>query len=115
MISTLNSGSRHEALDPVSSENRIIGIWTYILFWISSMVVIQTFVVGQTYVPPNGVLNTYQAVVASIVAGIIIALMFVMNAQPGMKYGIPFIVQTRSSFGYIGARYAALIRVLPAV
>lgn len=115
MMSTLNSGSRREALDPVSSENRIFGIWTYIPFWISSMVVIQTFVVGQTYVPPNGVLNTYQAVVASIVAGIIIALMFVMNAQPGMKYGIPFIVQTRSSFGYIGARYAALIRVLPAV
>ena len=114
-MSTLNSSSRREALDPISNENRIFGISTYIPFWISSMVVIQTFVVGQTYVPPNGVLNTYQAVVASIVAGIIIAIMFVVNAQPGMKYGIPFIVQTRSSFGYIGARYAALIRVLPAV
>ena len=114
-MSTLNSGSRREALNPISNENRIFGISTYIPFWISSMVVIQTFVVGQTFVPPNGVLNTYQAVVASIVAGFIIAVMFVVNGQPGMKYGIPFIVQTRSSFGYIGARYAALIRVLPAV
>lgn len=114
-MSNLNSNSRREALNPVSNENRIFSLWTYIPFWISSMVVIQTFVVGQTFVPPNGVLNTYQAVVASMVAGLIIALMFVINAQPGMKYGIPFIVQTRSSFGFIGARYAALIRVLPAV
>lgn len=114
-MSTLNSSSRREALEPVGNEGRTFTVWTYIPFWISSMVAIQTFVVGQTFVPPNGVLNTFQAVTASIVAGIIIALMFVVNAQPGMKYGIPFVVQTRSAFGHIGARYAALIRVLPAV
>jgi len=111
----LKQDSTREALDPVSNENRIFGLATYIPFWISSMVAVQTFVVGQNFLPPKGTLNSTQGLTAAILAGVIIAIMFVINANPGVKYGIPFIVQARSSFGYIGARYVSLIRVLPAM
>lgn len=111
----LNKSSRRESLQPVPNDSRVFGLSTYIPFWISSMVVIQIFIVGQTFVPPNGSLNMFQAIVAACISAIIVALMFVVNSYPGMKYGIPFIVQARSPFGYIGARIASLIRVIPAV
>ncbi|MED4207618.1 NCS1 family transporter [Neobacillus mesonae] len=113
--SDLNRDSKREALNPVPNENRIFGLSSYIPFWISSMVVIQIFIVGQTFVPPNGSLNMQQAVWAAIISAIIVAFMFTFNSYAGVKYGIPFIVQARSAFGYNGARIASLIRVLPAV
>ena len=111
----LNKDSKRESLSPVPNNQRIFGLSTYIPFWISSMVVIQIFIVGQTFVPPNGSLNMFQAIIAAVTAAVIIAFMFAFNSEPGMKYGIPFIVQARSAFGYNGARIASLIRVLPAV
>ncbi|WNS76231.1 NCS1 family transporter [Bacillus sp. DTU_2020_1000418_1_SI_GHA_SEK_038] len=108
-------GSRRESLNPVSSENRIFGLTTYITLWISSMVVIQIFMVGQSFLPPAGKLNIFQAGVVTVISALFIGLLFVINSRPGIKYGIPFIVQARSSFGYNGARIASLIRVLPAV
>lgn len=111
----LQSNSKRESLAPVPDKNRIFGLPTYIPFWISSMVVIQIFIVGQTFVPPSGSLNMLQASVAAVVSALIVALMFIFNSHPGMKYGIPFIVQARSAFGYRGARIASLIRIVPAV
>lgn len=113
--SELKQDSKRESLLPVGQEGRIFGLSTYIPFWISSMVVIQLFIAGQTFVPPNGKLNLFQAIIAAIASAVIIGLMFIINSQPGMKYGIPFIVQARSSFGYNGARIASTIRVIPAL
>lgn len=111
----LNQNSRRESLLPVPLDSRIFGLSTYIPFWISSMVVIQIFIVGQTFVPPNGSLNLFQASIAAVISALIVGIMFIVNSHPGMTYGIPFIVQARSAFGFNGARVASLIRVLPAV
>ncbi|MEH7547913.1 MULTISPECIES: hypothetical protein [Bacillaceae] len=39
----ITSQSKRESLNPVSNENRLFGLTTYITLWISSMVVIQFF------------------------------------------------------------------------
>jgi nucleobase:cation symporter-1, NCS1 family len=111
----LNQNSRRESLNPVPNSGRIFGLPTYITLWISSMVVIQIFMVGQSFLPPAGQLNIYQAGVVTIIAALFTGLFFVLNSKPGMVYGIPFIVQARTAFGFHGARIASLIRVLPAV
>lgn len=111
----LNKSSKRESLAPVSNDNRVFGLSSYLAFWVSSTVVMQLFIIGQGFVPPNGELNMLQAAIAGFASTIIVALMFVVNSHPGMKHGIPFIVQARSAFGYHGARIASLIRVLPAV
>jgi NCS1 family nucleobase:cation symporter-1 len=116
MASTdITQSSKRESLNPVLNENRLFGLTTYITLWISSMVVIQIFMVGQLYLPPVGKLNMFQAGVVTAVSAILTGLLFVINSRPGHLYGIPFIVQARSAFGFNGARIASLIRVLPAV
>ena len=89
----LKPQSRRDSLSPVEDQGRIFNISSYVPFWISSLVVIQLFIVGQTFIPPYGSLNLFQAIVAAVIAGLIIFVMFVVNSVPGMKYGIPFIVQ----------------------
>jgi NCS1 family nucleobase:cation symporter-1 len=111
----LTKNSKREALLPVPNDKRIFGLFTYIALWISSMVVIQIFMIGQSFLPPNGGLNLFQAGVVTVVSAIFIGFLFVINSKPGMEQGIPFIVKERLTFGYNGARIASLIRVLPAV
>lgn len=113
--SELNQHSRRESLNPVPNSARIFGLPTYITLWISSMVVIQIFMVGQSFLPPAGQLNIFQAGVVTVIAALFTGLFFVLNSKPGMVYGIPFIVQARTAFGHHGARIASLIRVLPAI
>lgn len=102
-------------MNPIPNEQRVFGLPSYIAMWISSMVVIQIFIVGQSFLPPSGALNITQAITVTIVSSLILWLMFSLNSAPGVKHGIPFIVQARASFGYKGARFASLIRVIPAV
>lgn len=111
----LTKDSRRDSLAPVPDSQRIFGLGTYITMWISSMVVIQLFIIGQSFLPPNGSLNIFQAVLVTVISSVIIAFMFVYNSHPGIAYGIPFIVQARTAFGTHGARLASLIRVIPAI
>lgn len=113
--SELTQNSRRSSMDPIPNNERIFGLPSYIAMWVSSMVVIQIFIVGQSFLPPSGSLNIVQAIWVTIISSFILWIMFVLNSAPGIKYGIPFIVQARSSFGYKGARIASLIRVIPAV
>jgi nucleobase:cation symporter-1, NCS1 family len=111
----ITAHSKRESLNPVSNQNRLFSLTTYIALWISSMVVIQIFMVGQSFLPPAGGLNLLQAGVVTVGSALLIGFLFIVNSRPGVKYGIPFIVQARSPFGYNGARIASLIRVVPAV
>ncbi|KIL44602.1 cytosine/purines uracil thiamine allantoin permease [Jeotgalibacillus soli] len=111
----LNKNSRRDSLRPVPNQNRIFGMTTYITLWISSMVVIQLFMIGQSFLPPVGNLNIIQAALVTIISAFIIGIFFVVNSKPGMVHGIPFIVQARLPFGYHGARIVSLIRVIPAI
>ncbi len=114
-VTEITQSSKRESLNPVPNENRLFGLTTYITLWISSMVVIQIFMIGQSYLPPAGKLNMFQAGVVTAISALLTGILFVINSKPGLVYGIPFIVQARSSFGYNGARIASLIRVIPAV
>jgi NCS1 family nucleobase:cation symporter-1 len=58
---------------------------------------------------------TWQAAVGAVVLGNIVVLIpIVLNAHAGTKYGIPFPVLVRSSFGVLGANVPALLRAVVA-
>ncbi|MTD30723.1 hypothetical protein GIW82_06600 [Planomicrobium sp. YIM 101495] len=113
--SELTQNSKRDSMNPIPDNERIFGLPSYIAMWISSMVVIQIFIVGQSFLPPVGSLNVFQALSVAVISGMILWVMFVLNSKPGIRHGIPFIVQARAAFGYKGARIASLIRVIPAV
>jgi NCS1 family nucleobase:cation symporter-1 len=68
----------------------------------------------------GGVLTAYfglsvsEALWTVLLANLVILVPLTLNAFPGTKYGIPFPVVLRSSFGIIGSNVPALIRALVA-
>jgi nucleobase:cation symporter-1, NCS1 family len=81
--------------------------------WVGMSVCVPTYTLG-------GVLTTYfglsvaEALWAIFVANVIVLIPLILNAFGGTKFGIPFPVMLRSSFGMIGSNVPALIRALVA-
>src|SRR5256886_16513200 len=52
----------------------------------------------------------YQAILTIALANIIVLIPMLANSHAGTKYGIPYPVFARASFGVFGANVAALLR-----
>ncbi len=99
-----------ESLAP--QKTRIMGRVSYLLAWFGGCVSIGTFAMGSSIV---GTLNLLQAVIAIAVGCFVIGIALAFNGAAGYKYGIPFMVQARSAFGFGGTRFPGLVRAVPAV
>jgi len=73
---------------------------------------IGTFAMGSSVV---GTLNLLQATLAIAIGCFVIGLALMVNGAAGYKYGIPFMVQARSAFGFTGTRLPGLVRAVPAI
>lgn len=104
-----------ESLNPIPFSDREMGLSHYIPVWWASMIVVQSFAVAFFAIHPHGALNLIQAIIAVGLSALVIAVFFVLNGFPGYETGIPFSVQTRSSFGTRGAKIPNLMRALPAI
>src|SRR5258708_18684662 len=61
-----------------------------------------------------GGMNWWQAVGTILLGNLIVLMPMLLNAHAGTKYGIPFPVLVRASFGVRGANLPALLRALVA-
>ena len=105
-----HKGVGEESLAPQTT--RIMGSWSYLFTWLGGCVSIGTFTVGSGLV---GTLNLLQVVLAIAIGCTVIGAALMINGRAGHKYGIPFMVQSRSSFGFTGSRIPALVRSVPAI
>ncbi len=110
---TPNSGT--DSLEPISNQNRVFSGTSYVLMWWSSLIVIQAFVLGQAFLPPIGKMNLLQSLLILVIAAITFVVMFSLNGQAGMKYGIPYSIQARSGFGIRGSKIVEFLRAFPAI
>jgi len=108
-----NSGT--DSLEPISSQNRVFSGTSYVLMWWSSLIVIQAFVLGQAFLPPIGKMNLLQSLLILVIAATTFVVMFSLNGQAGMKYGIPYSIQARSGFGIRGSKIVEFLRAFPAI
>lgn len=99
-----------ESLAP--QQTRIMGKWSYLLAWFGGCVSIGTFAMGSSIV---GTLNLLQATVAIAIGCFVIGIALTLNGAAGYKYGIPFVVQARSAFGFSGTKFPGLVRAVPAI
>lgn len=99
-----------ESLAP--QHTRIMGRGSYFLAWFGGCVSIGTFAMGSSVV---GTLNLLQATLAIAIGCFVIGIALAINGAAGYKYGIPFMVQARSAFGFTGTRLPGLVRAVPAV
>lgn len=110
MSDTQDKAAGEESLAP--QETRIMDRWSYLLAWLGGCVSIGTFAMGSSLV---GQLNMLQAVVAIAIGCFVIGVALAINGAAGHKYGIPFMVQARTAFGFAGTRFPGFVRAIPAV
>src|SRR5881409_2116429 len=99
-------------LAPVSAELRTWGTYSFAALWISMSVNILTYMLAASLI--QGGMDWKQAVITIFVGNVIVMVPMLLNSHPGTKYGIPFPVLARASFGVLGANVAAVLRALVA-
>ncbi|MGO1949523.1 MAG: NCS1 family transporter [Mycobacteriaceae bacterium] len=99
-----------ESLAP--QQARIVGRTSYFFMWMGGCVSIGTFTMGSSLV---GELNLLQSILAMTIGCVVITIGLTLNGAVGHRWGIPFMVQVRSSFGFVGTRIPGLVRALPAL
>ena len=101
-----------EDLAPISSNKRTWGIWNYTALWISMSLCIPTYMLASSLI--EGGMNWWQAVLTVFLGNAIVLVPMILNGHAGAKYGIPFPVLARASFGVLGANIPALLRAIVA-
>ena len=99
-------------LAPVLPENRTWNTWNYAALWISMSLCIPTYMLASSLI--EGGMNWWQAILTIFLGNTIVLLPMILNGHAGAKYGIPFPVLARASFGVRGANIPALLRAIVA-
>src|SRR5687768_8008395 len=102
----------NEDLAVVPKEKRSWNTWNYAALWISMSLCIPTYMLASSLI--GGGMNWWQAVLTIFLGNVIVLVPMVLNAHAGTKYGIPFPVYCRASFGILGANVPAMLRALVA-
>src|ERR1700741_4394799 len=102
----------NEDLAPTTSEQRTWGTYNFAALWVSMSVNILTYMLAASLI--QGGMNWKQAVGTVFLGNSIVLLPMLLNSHPGAKYGVPFPVLARASFGVLGANFAAVLRALVA-
>jgi nucleobase:cation symporter-1, NCS1 family len=99
-------------LAPAGPERRHWGTYNYAALWVSMSVNILTYMLAASLI--QGGMNWKQAVATVFLGNTIVLVPMLLNSHPGARYGIPFPVLARASFGVLGANVAAVLRALVA-
>jgi NCS1 family nucleobase:cation symporter-1 len=108
----LNTSLINSDLAPIPPEKRTWGTWNYAALWISMSLCIPTYMLASSLI--DGGMNWWQAIVTIFLGNTIVLIPMILNGHAGAKYGIPFPVFARASFGTKGANIPAMLRAIVA-
>jgi NCS1 family nucleobase:cation symporter-1 len=108
-----NSDHYNEDIAPTKVSQRTWGTWNVAALWVGMAICVPTYTLGGVLTAYFG-LSVSEALLTILVANIIVLIPLTLNAFPGTKYGIPFPVLLRSSFGIFGSNIPCLIRAMVA-
>ncbi|MEX1010243.1 MAG: NCS1 family nucleobase:cation symporter-1, partial [Chthoniobacterales bacterium] len=98
----------NEDLAPVPQERRTWTTWNVAALWVGMAVCIPTYMLAAGLIQQG--MNWSQALLVILLGNLIVLVPMTLNAHPGTKYGIPFPVLLRASFGPWGSNIPALMR-----
>jgi len=102
----------NEDLAPIPQNKRTWGTWNYAALWISMSLCIPTYMLASGMIKEG--LNWWQAIIVFLLGNSIVLIPMLLNGHAGAKYGIPFPVFARASFGTKGANIPAVLRAIVA-
>lgn len=97
---------------PTRVGDRTWTTYSFAALWVSMAHCIPTYMMASGLI--NVGMNWWQALITILVGNMIVLLPILANSHPGTKYGIPFPVFARASYGVFGANVPALMRAVVA-
>jgi nucleobase:cation symporter-1, NCS1 family len=101
-----------EDLAPIPLHKRTWNTWNYAALWISMSLCIPTYMLASSLI--GGGMNWWQAILTIFIGNTVVLIPMILNGHAGTKYGIPFPVFARASFGVRGANIPAMLRAIVA-
>jgi NCS1 family nucleobase:cation symporter-1 len=111
-LEEISSSLYNEDLAPIAQNKRTWGTWNYAALWISMSLCIPTYMLASSLI--SGGMNWWQSILTIFIANTIVLIPMILNGHAGAKYGIPFPVFARASFGTRGANIPAVLRAIVA-
>src|SRR5271166_2442291 len=102
----------NQDLAPIPMERRTWGLYNYASLWVAMSVCIPTYMLASGLIA--GGMSWWQAILTILLGNLIVLVPMLLNAHAGTRYGIPFPVFVRASFGVKGANVPAVLRALVA-
>jgi NCS1 family nucleobase:cation symporter-1 len=102
----------NDDLAPTPLHRRTWGTYHIAALWIGMAVCIPTYMLASGLIA--GGMSWWQAILTISLGNVIVLVPMVLNAHAGTKYGVPFPVLVRASFGVLGANIPSILRGLVA-
>lgn len=107
-----NSQLWNEDLAPTNESQRTWRWYHFAALWVGMVMCIPAYTLAASLI--EGGMSAGQAVLTVFLANTIVLLPMLLIGHAGTKYGIPYAVLARASFGTSGARLPALMRAIVA-
>jgi NCS1 family nucleobase:cation symporter-1 len=103
-----HSGLHNDDLAPVPIKKRTWTTYNYLALWVGMSINVPTWFLAAGLVDKG--MAWYQVIAVMFLANVIVLIPMLLISHAGTKYGIPFPVFARASFGVFGANLPALMR-----
>jgi len=107
-----NTALWNEDLAPTGVAQRTWRWYHFAALWVGMVISIPAYMLAASLI--EGGMSAWQAVGTVFAANVIVLLPMLLIGHAGTKYGIPYAVLARTSFGTRGARLPALMRAIVA-
>jgi NCS1 family nucleobase:cation symporter-1 len=102
----------NEDLAPLKLSQRNWSTYNYAALWAAMCACIPTYMISSGLIASG--MNWWQAIITVLLGNTIVLLPILANSHPGTKYGIPFPVFARASYGTFGSNLPAIMRAVVA-
>ena len=107
-----DAGLINNDIRPASDAERHWSVLNMASLWVGMVVCVPTYTLAGGLIKEG--MNWWQAVLTIMLGNVIVLIPMVLNGHAGTKYGVPFPVLARASFGIKGAHVPSVLRALVA-
>lgn len=107
-----NSPLYNHDLAPVPVAQRNWTTYNYAALWIGMAHCVPTYMMSSALIAKG--MNWWQALITILLGNTIVLIPILLNSHPGTKFGIPFPIFARASYGTYGSNLPALMRAIVA-
>ncbi|MEC8624393.1 MAG: NCS1 family nucleobase:cation symporter-1 [Bdellovibrionota bacterium] len=102
----------NDDLAPVTEKGKTWSTLNYFSLWVGMAVCIPSYMIASSLIAAG--MSLWQAMGCVFLGNMIVLVPMVLNGMAGTKYGVPYPVFARASFGVLGSNVPALLRAVVA-